>query len=297
VAASSPAAARKVRLAALAAGKIHFLLGEVIERRFSQAKGFRQQWLWRVPDPVGDAEGAEFGKIAVVEDQDEMTGSFAETLQHVAVAARKIPDVAGIEIVGLGQTVGIDHGGADAALEHERPLRCGGVPVQLAHRAGLKLHRHAGDSLRDRQLRDGRLLAKTVADHLAFGFLQRELEGRQLLARQIGIGNVVHEAWIAGPCRLRSAQCGQCGNAGGCDQKFPALRIGHGALPIGMYPSTNGDAAWLVAQRRAASLARFTGQLRLPQRAALPDLRLQSNRPCETLKHSRRCLSPLTGYP
>ena len=169
----------------LAAGKIDLLLGETVERGFGQAERLRQQWLWRVSDPVGNAEGAEFGKVAVVEDQDEVTGLFAEALQHVAVAAGKIPDVAGIEIIGLGKAARIDHGGADAALEHERPFGRGGVPVQFAHRTRLELHRHAGNSLRDRQLRDGGLLAKTVADDLAFGFFQRELESRQLLARQV----------------------------------------------------------------------------------------------------------------
>ena len=103
-------------------------------------------------DPVGDAEGAEFGEVAVVEDQDEMTGLVTEALQHVAVAARKVPDVAGVEIVGFGEAAWIDDGGADAALENERPFGRGGVPVQLAHHAGFKLHRYARDSFRDRQL-------------------------------------------------------------------------------------------------------------------------------------------------
>ena len=89
-----------------------------------------------MPDPVGDGEGAEFGEIAVVEDQDEVARLVVEALQHVAVAARKIPDVAGLEIVGFGRALRIDHGGAHAALQHERPLRGGGVPVQLAHRPG-----------------------------------------------------------------------------------------------------------------------------------------------------------------
>jgi hypothetical protein len=87
-------------------------------------------------DPVGDAEGAEFGEVAVVEDQDEVTRLVADTLQHVAVAAREVPDVAGFEIVGLGKAAWVDDGGADAALENKRPFGRGGVPVQFAHRAG-----------------------------------------------------------------------------------------------------------------------------------------------------------------
>jgi hypothetical protein len=181
-------------------------------------------------DPIGDAEGAEFGEVAVVEDQDEVTGLVAETLQHVAVAAREVPDVAGVEIVGLGEAAWIDDGGADAALENERPFGRGGVPVQFAHRAGLQPHRHAGDPLGDRQLRDGRLLAVAVADDLALRLLQRELECRQILARERWVRNIVHEARVAAGGRLGPTQRGQRDYACG-GQKLPALRIGHDALP------------------------------------------------------------------
>src|SRR5712671_1358555 len=78
----------------IAAGKIHLVLWKAVERRLGQAKSLREQRLWRMSDPVGDAEGAELGKVAVVEDQDEMAGFCAQALQHVAVAAREIPDVA-----------------------------------------------------------------------------------------------------------------------------------------------------------------------------------------------------------
>jgi hypothetical protein len=36
-------------------------------------------------DPVGDAEGAEFGEVAVVEDQDEVTSS-----SRIAPGSRRI---------------------------------------------------------------------------------------------------------------------------------------------------------------------------------------------------------------
>ena len=223
---------RRLRRRQCAAREIHFLLRECRERCFGQAEILRQQRRRRMSDPVGDAEGAEFGEVAVVEDQDEVTGLVAEALQHVAVAARKVPDVAGVEIVGLGEAAWIDDGGADAALENERPFGRGGVPVQLAHRAGLKPHRDAGDPLGDRQLRDGRLLAVTVADDLAVRLLQREFEGRQILARERRVRNIVHETRIATGGRLgRRAQRCQRGNACG-GQKLPALRIGHGALPL-----------------------------------------------------------------
>ncbi len=44
---------------------------------------------------------------------------------------------------------------------------------------------------------DGRLLAVTVADDLAVRLLQLELEGRQFLARERWVRNIVHETRIA----------------------------------------------------------------------------------------------------
>jgi hypothetical protein len=78
--------------------------------------------------------------------------------------------------------------------------------MELAHRTRLDPHRNPGNSLGDRQLRNGRLLAVAVADDLALRFLKGEFECRQVLARQVWVRNVVHEAWIAGYGRLRPAQ-------------------------------------------------------------------------------------------
>ena len=152
-----------------------------------------QKLLRGVAQPVGDTEGAELGEISVVENQDEMTRLFAEAGERVCMTAREIPDIAGIEVVDLGAAGRIDDRGADAPLEDKSPFRRRRVPVQLARDARLKPHRHAGDSLRDRQLLDGRFLAEAAAVDLAGRFLEREFEGRQFLARQERIGNVVLE--------------------------------------------------------------------------------------------------------
>ena len=53
-------------------------------------------------DPVGDAERAELREVAVVEDQDEVARLVAQAFEHVAVAAREVPHVARLEVVGLG---------------------------------------------------------------------------------------------------------------------------------------------------------------------------------------------------
>ena len=77
------------------AGEVHLVLREPVERRFGQAEVLGQERLGGVADPVGDAEGAELREIAVVEDQDEVRRLVAQALEHVTVAAREIPDVAG----------------------------------------------------------------------------------------------------------------------------------------------------------------------------------------------------------
>jgi hypothetical protein len=192
-----------------AAGEIHLLFREIRERRLGQAEILRQQRRRRVSYPVGDAESAELREVAVVKNQDEVTGPVAKALQHVPVSARKVPDVAGIEIVGLRAAGGIDDSGADAAFENEGPLGGSSVPVQFAHRPGLEPHRDAGDSLGDRQLRNRRLLAVTVADHLAARLLQRECKGRQIIAGERRVRDVVHETRIATGGRQRRRQCCQ----------------------------------------------------------------------------------------
>ena len=88
-----------------------------------------------MPDPVGDAERAELGEVAVVEDQDEVARLVAQALEHVAVAARKVPDVARLEVVGFGGSAGRNHRGANATTSDKGPFGGGGVPVQFAHRA------------------------------------------------------------------------------------------------------------------------------------------------------------------
>src|SRR6476469_1275113 len=89
-----------------------------------------------------------------------MSRFVAETLEHVGVAAWKVPDVAWFEVVRLRLTSRVNHCCAGAAFENERPLRCSRMPVKFAHHAGFKLHRHTGDSFGDRQLLDSRFLSE-----------------------------------------------------------------------------------------------------------------------------------------
>src|SRR5262249_32912448 len=80
------------------------------------------------------------------------------------------------------------------------------VPVKLPHYPRLKSHGDAGDTLRNRQLGDRRLLPEAVGDNLSLRLLESKLERRQFLIREKRIRDVVHEARIAGNGRLRCCQ-------------------------------------------------------------------------------------------
>ena len=137
-------------------------------------QNFSPAAIWRVADPIGNAEGAELGEITVVENENEMCRFIPEAFEHVSVATRKIPNVARIKVVRLRLPGRIDHSGAHTSFQDERPFRSGRMPVQLAHHAGFKLHRYARDSFRDRQLLDSYSFAKTVPENFSSGFLQLE---------------------------------------------------------------------------------------------------------------------------
>ena len=228
----------------LAAGEVDLLLRETVERRFGQAEVLRQQALGRVADPVGDAEGAELGEVAVVEDQDEVARLVAEAFEHVAVAAGKIPDVAGLEVVGLGEAA------ADRSRWCGRGPR-GRTPIRPRWRASASSRIAPGSSFIETPaipLEIGNCvtvasLPKLLPITLPSDFSSANLKVGSSLPDRSGIGNVVHEARIAGERGLRPAQCGQRGDAGGRDQKLPTLRIGHGALLAERGPAASGNVA------------------------------------------------------
>src|SRR5437773_2268585 len=97
-------------------GEVNFLGWKTVKGRLSQPKIFRQQRFGRVTDPIGDAEGAELGKITVIENQNEMRRFIAEALEHVRVTARKIPDVARFKVIRLRLPCWIDYGGAHTSF-------------------------------------------------------------------------------------------------------------------------------------------------------------------------------------
>ena len=72
-------------------GEVDLLLREFFEGRRWKAEILREQLLGGVANPVGNAESAEFGKVAVIENEYEMARLVAQRLDDVAVW--EIPDV------------------------------------------------------------------------------------------------------------------------------------------------------------------------------------------------------------
>ena len=69
-----------------------------------------------------------------------MTQVFSQRLDDMAMAARKIPKIARLEVVGLRAARRIDDGGAHPSLGDEAPFGRGRVPMKLAHHALLHAH-------------------------------------------------------------------------------------------------------------------------------------------------------------
>lgn len=135
--------------------------------------------------PIGDAEGAEFGEMAVIERQNKMR-AVRQRLNGMAVAFREIPDVAGAEIRHLTFS-SIEDGDARMAFQHECPFGGDGVPMQFAHAARLQRHVDARHAFGDRELLDGSF-ARPAAGQAAFFavgefvFIEMLRIGRRLIA-------------------------------------------------------------------------------------------------------------------
>jgi hypothetical protein len=137
-----------------------------------------------VAEPVGDRERAELGEVAVVEHEDEGAGAGTEALDGVAVAARKIPDVAHGEIGDLGLVLRINGRDAAAPFDHIGPFGGVGVPVKLAKRSGLKRHVDAGKLIGDAKPGDVRFLGRAAGEGLGFDEAERIAEGGKLGPRR-----------------------------------------------------------------------------------------------------------------
>ena len=159
---------------------VQLFLGKFGKGRNGKTERLGENLGRRVPEPVGGAERAEFRKRTVVEDQHEVGFAWPEPLQHVAMPARKVPDIARVEVVDLRRAVGADDRGADPSLDDKSPLGGDRMPVQLADAAGIQAHRDPGQPLGYRQLFDGRLPGRAAVRDMPLVLFHGESERRQL---------------------------------------------------------------------------------------------------------------------
>lgn len=115
--------------------------------------------------PVGDAEGAEFGEMAVVERQNKMR-AVRQRLNGMAIAFGKYQTSPGPKSA-TSHLPSIEDGDARMAFQHKRPFGGDGVPVQLTHAARFQRHVDACHTFGDRKLLDGGL-ARPAAGQTAF---------------------------------------------------------------------------------------------------------------------------------
>ena len=106
------------------------------------------------------------------------------------MAARKVPNVARIEIVDFAAARRVDQRGSHAPFENESPFRGRRVPVQFAGHARLEAHRDAGDSLGNRQLLDRGFFAVAASCTLPFDFSRANLKVGSSLPERIGSGTL-----------------------------------------------------------------------------------------------------------
>ena len=124
------------------------LLGQLLQSLLRDAEVLGQHVLGRVRHPIGEQDGGVLGKVAVVENQQELSAVGIQSLNRVRNSRGEIPKIVFLYVGDEALAVGVDRGDSRASIQHERPLR-GGVPMEFAHAAGGEPHVHAGHGLGD----------------------------------------------------------------------------------------------------------------------------------------------------
>src|SRR5690349_16284789 len=105
-------------------------------------------------EPVADEEGRVFGKISVVEDENEFASIGTKALNRMRNAAGEKPKVAGLHIANEFVGIFVYAGDAAGAVGDVRPFRRD-MPVQFAYSACRQAHVDASHVFRDRKVANG----------------------------------------------------------------------------------------------------------------------------------------------
>ncbi len=128
----------------------------------------------------------------------------------MGITCRKIPEIAGLDVLDIGTAFGIEHGDTAASIGHDRPF-CGAVPVHLANAARSQSHVDPGHGIRNREIGFCHLTCPaSVLDTLG-GIVERTPEelhvadirrGRALEGGELVVDSRVLRAGIAEPCGI-----------------------------------------------------------------------------------------------
>jgi hypothetical protein len=145
--------------------------------------------------------------VVAAERFDEDQVVVAGVLDVVAAVAFDEADVAGPEVGGVGVRPGVEHRHPGGAFQVVLPLVGVGVPVQLTDAAGLEVHVHAGDLIRDREVGLGDLAAQPPRCWRRGEMLRgpEERLGADVRARRgDDVGGLALQRRVARPAHLRA---------------------------------------------------------------------------------------------
>src|ERR1700722_13111722 len=205
----------KDSLGDLARAYINFLFRKLGENRRRKIQYAASDFGRRISDPISDAERTEFREVSIVEAEQKMGFTGAQALQQMAVAAREIPGVAGSELIDGGLPVGHHNSSADPPFNHVGPFGGKRMPVKLPNGSWFEAHRHAGDALGNRELRNGGFVSGASLTFPVGLRFDIELEARDGGGLFLGV------------CMLRGQERGGGSEGGGLEQASAGETFGH----------------------------------------------------------------------
>ena len=185
----------------LALENIEVVQRHVAESLHRHSEIERQDLRLGMGDPLGQQQGVELRRLAVVEADDELATVLADALQRMRQTGREVPEATLAHVLDVGAAVLIDGGDTADALGHEGPFG-EHVPVHLADAAARQAHVDAGDRLGDLEIFLGHLACPTAVLDAARGVVERGPEHRQgtnvSRGRRNGAGKLSREGGVVG---------------------------------------------------------------------------------------------------
>ena len=163
----------------LALEDVEVVQRDILEGVGRQAEIERQHLRRRVREPLVEEQRVVFGRLAVVEAEDEFAAVLADALQRMRHARREIPQAALGHVLDVRAALAVDRRDAHRAAADIGPFRRL-VPVQLADAAAGEPHVDAGNLFRDREVRLRHLARPAAVLNAARRIVERGPEHRHV---------------------------------------------------------------------------------------------------------------------